>query len=70
MDSMELVTPVNASVFGFLSLFGYFNVRVLAFVRVFDCSGCSVDFVDKMWESLPISITTIWSFVEKVVLHN
>ena len=29
MDSMELVTPVNASVFGFLSLFGYFNVRVL-----------------------------------------
>ena len=52
MDSMELVTPVNASVFGFLSLFGYFNVRVLAFVRVFDCSGCSVDFVEKMWESL------------------
>lgn len=52
MDSMELVTPVNASVFGFLSLFGYFNVRVLAFVRVFDCSGCSVDFVEKLWRSL------------------
>lgn len=57
MDSMELVTPVNASVFGFLSLFGYFNVRVLAFVRVFDCSGCSVDFVEKLWENLR---KTLW----------
>ena len=42
----------NKKLFGFCGLFGSNRVRVLKVVRVTKRSGCSVDFVEKMWKSL------------------
>lgn len=42
--------------FGFFDLFGNFLVRVLTFVRETLRSVCSVDFVEKMWETMRKSL--------------
>lgn len=55
MGDLEVFEPfasVKYMMFGFLSVFGFNNVRFLELVRVPDRSVCSVDFVDKMWRSL------------------
>ncbi len=51
-DKLRVFTPVKNWVFGFWVVFGFYNVRFLGRVRVLNCSVCSVDFVDKMWENL------------------
>ena len=47
---------MDKSMFGFWHMFGYFLVRVLAYVRVLSCSGCSGISVEnlckRVWESL------------------
>lgn len=42
--------------FGFYKLFGNFLVRVLTYVRETLRSVCSVDFVEKMWETMRKSV--------------
>ena len=49
--------PVNWWMFGFL------DVRFFKHVRVFGCSVCSVDIVEKLWESLR---ETLWEICGKV----
>jgi len=56
-------SPVIRQMFGFLNVFGFYNVRFFERVRVLQCSVCSVDFVEKLWESLR---ETLWEICGKV----
>ena len=68
MDKLN-ITPTDGGLFGFLDLFGFLSVRFFGLVRVSECSVCSVDFVEKLWESLR---ETLWEIRGKVstVLHK
>lgn len=59
---------------GFIMLFGFCCSGISSTWRIIPRSGCSVDFVDKMWGSLRESLWGSWwkrlgGFVEKKVLH-
>lgn len=59
---------------GFILLFGFYCSGYFSIWGVILRSGCSVDFVDKMWENLRESMWASWwkklgGFVEKKVLH-
>lgn len=52
--------PCKMGLFGFSNVFGFYNVRFWAFVRVAECSVCSVVFVEKMWKNMGESLWEKW----------
>lgn len=57
MAKIDLLTDRDTNMFGFCGCSGFWSVRFLLDVRVLLRSGCSVDFVEKMWRSLR---KTLW----------
>ncbi len=51
-------------------MFGNFIVRFLAFVRVRLCSVCSVEIVEKMLETMWVSLGKSWGKVSTVYAKN